>query len=543
MREPTNISKLEILSLVILYLGMLYLWTLPFQHQRIPYGEPDAAIRFRLADEMYVTDKPYIKVPDANPVLGFNQTVGGKDTTPPQFHGGLAISEIIGGDRVVPLYLYLATVCSLIFFSIYFLLRKLYGPATAILASFFIIFSVRERLTYLWGQWSTGIALLFVPIILYTYYKYTDSFLEKKEKLIYLYLVFILFAIQFLIHAAIFFLCVAMAASYAALLLIKERKIPFNFKHFFIGICLFLLIICAFAPTQTPLLAQRVLRSLGFSQYEKVSFAEIRLKQNYNVSPFLRLFKWYNVPQETAGSYPDFIFSFKDIYYGYWLLPFLIVGIAFLLLRRKRKDLLMLSMLIGLYLLVHADVIGMYLDPKVIRLFYAESVIFYPLIAIGIVSIPSFIKMDEKSRETIKYILVILAAILILSIGAKPTYDTFKNAYSGIQRLNSAQFEAANWVNDNLPEDARVMYVGTPTFPQRAWLQSVSARLGIFDQFNVIPINDLNINRTNYILMDYSWYQMLGDQQSIAQLQQWEKANVKGDIIYDKNGVEIYKVA
>jgi len=550
LQEENRFKKLEVLFLIALYLSMLYLWTLPFQQQKIPYGESDATIHFFLADRIYLTDKPLTQVPPINSVLGLDVEVKqGFLAYAPQFYTGLAITEVIGGDRVVPFYLYLAITCSVIFFSLYFLLRKLFGSTTAMLANFFIIFSMRERFTYLWGQWATAISFAFIPLILYAFYEYTNSFLEKKDKKeerpLYLYIIFVLFAIQFLFHPIGFLLCFGMIMVYFILIMVKERKIPINMKHVFFALCLFFIIIFTFAPLQTRSNFRRVLYNVGLYEYEnpEMQFGNVSLKKDINYTRFSRIFKWYDFPQEIAGSYPAFIFSYKDIYYGYWTLPFLFLGIAFLAIRRKRKDLLMLSMIIALYLLLHTDVVGVYLESKIIRLFYAESIIFYSLIAIGITSIPSFIKMDEKSRGTIKYVLVILAAILILSIGAKATYNQFKSAYGGIQRLNSAQFEAANWINDNLPQDAGVMYVGTPTFLHRAWLQAVSARLGIFDQFNVIPINDPNINRTNYVLMDYSWYQMLGDQQSIAQLQEWEKGNVKGDLIYDQNGVKIYKVA
>jgi len=542
--------KIEFIVLIILYLGMLYLWTLPFQKQQIPYGEPDAAIHFTMADKIYLKDKPLLQAPPANTLLGFDVDYKqGFPSYPPQFYTGLGITEIVGGGRVVPFYLYLAIACSLVFFSFYFLLRKLFGPATAMLALLFFVFSMRDRLTYLWGQWATAIAFAFIPAILYTSYEYINSFLEKdkKEKPLYLYLTSVLLALQFLFHAAIFFLCIGMIVIYIIAIAIKERKIPFNIKTLVIGIFLLFFVIFAFAPQQATSNFQRVFYDLGLYNNPDMAFNEVTLKQNVTYGGISRIFKWYDFPQDVTGAYPPFLFSFKSIYYSYWVLPFLIIGIIFLVLRRNRRDLLMLSTIASLYVFLHTDVIGIHLE-KVIRFFYTESIIFYSLIAIGITSIPniisSFVKVNENSRNIMKYTLIVIAAILIFSINAQPTYEQLKYTYGEGMRLNSAEFLAANWINDNLPQDAGIMYVGTPTFPLRAWLEAVSGRLGIFDNLNIIPEKDQNINKTDYILIDYSFYMVNNEQakQAMSYLQEWEKSNTKQNPVYDENGIKIFKV-
>jgi len=543
-----KISKQEILILIIIYLGMLYLWTMPFQQQKIPYGEGDAAIHYIIADNMYVTDKPTLKLPETNPVFNFqmgNLFMPGYLFYCPQFHTNFAISEIIGGERVVPFYLYLALICTGIFFSVYILLRKQFGAATAILASFLLIFSMRDRLTYLWGQWGTAVTLLYIPIILYTYYKYTESVYNSKEKLIYLYMTYILAAMQFLFHPLGIPVVLGMILVYTVLISIKEKKLPINktnIKHFIIGIFLFLFIICAFAPLQVPSHLGRINRDVVIGTPDQ-SEPSTQIKEGYDVSKFARIFKWYDFPEVFHGI-PDFYFSFKNLYYGYWMLPFLILGILFLILRRKSKDLLMLSTIIAFYIIVHLDLINVYLGAKMPRLFYFESVIFYPLMAIGITSIALFIKTNDKSSKIIKWGIVAAAVIAVLLINAKPTYDQFKGAYPIPMRMDQAQFDASNWINDNLPKDAIVMYVGTPTFLNRAWMHAVSARMAVFDQNNIVPSLDKNINRTNYILMDYSLYMIIGGEQAtglISELQQWEKNNTKGSVIYDKNGIKIFK--
>ena len=120
-----KIKKIEIIILVALYLVLLSFWTLTFRMNPIPYGEPDAAIHFRLADEMYLSDKPLVEVPKANPLLGFDvDEEAGHFTIAPQHHTNIALMEIIGGERIIPFFLYIAIACSLIFFTVFFFAKK-----------------------------------------------------------------------------------------------------------------------------------------------------------------------------------------------------------------------------------------------------------------------------------------------------------------------------------------------------------------------------------------------------------------------------------
>jgi len=53
-----NKLYLEIALAVILYLAAIYLWSLPFQKNSMPYGETDSGTHFTLGDYMAQTDKP-----------------------------------------------------------------------------------------------------------------------------------------------------------------------------------------------------------------------------------------------------------------------------------------------------------------------------------------------------------------------------------------------------------------------------------------------------------------------------------------------------
>ena len=83
------------------------------------------------------------------------------------------------------------------------------------------------------------------------------------------------------------------------------------------------------------------------------------------------------------------VFSYKDMH-GYWTLPLLILGSLFLSLRRKRKDLLLLSWIIALYLILHFD---LFLGMGAGRLFRSVNnvpYIFYSLVA------------ETEERQTIR---------------------------------------------------------------------------------------------------------------------------------------------
>ena len=49
--------KIKVLLITALFLFTLYLWTLPFQKNRMPYGEVDAGSHFTVGDYMAETDK------------------------------------------------------------------------------------------------------------------------------------------------------------------------------------------------------------------------------------------------------------------------------------------------------------------------------------------------------------------------------------------------------------------------------------------------------------------------------------------------------
>ena len=194
-------NHVEIIIFIVVYLHALYLWTLPFQHNKIPYGEFDAISHWELADYFAEHDKTFLNLPAFVDFSYGENNEFRKHTLwyHPPFHTDLAAISSFAPERVVPIYFTNAVFASSIIISIFFVMRKLYGFLTAILSSFLLSFSMRDIMPYLWGQWPERFGYAFVPIILYCFYKYYLSFAEKNAKPIYLYMTAMLLGVQVMI--------------------------------------------------------------------------------------------------------------------------------------------------------------------------------------------------------------------------------------------------------------------------------------------------------------------------------------------------------
>ncbi|MEK6949692.1 MAG: hypothetical protein AABX34_05700, partial [Nanoarchaeota archaeon] len=124
---------LEILAFLAVYLFAIYLWTLPFQDNKIPYGEFDAISHWELADSFAELDRTYVYLP---PFVDYSY--GGQNKFkphtlwyPPPFHTDMAmvasLSSIFTNERMVPVYLTNAIFASSILISVFFVIRKLFG--------------------------------------------------------------------------------------------------------------------------------------------------------------------------------------------------------------------------------------------------------------------------------------------------------------------------------------------------------------------------------------------------------------------------------
>jgi hypothetical protein len=517
-----KISKnIEAIIITLLYLTCLYFWTLPIQKNPVPYGEVDATSHYAVADYTYQTDSSITTLPY------YIEIRYGKDNKfkphtlwyPPPFHTSLAIAAVFGNQTDIPIYILNAIFCSLIVLSVYFIMRKFFGFIPALLSSFLLIFSIRDIMIYLWGQWPERMGFAYLPLILYCFYKYCNSHIKKEEKPIYIYIMSLLLAINFFIHPMDFFHSVAALIIVTLFFLIKEKRLFFSIKHIFTAIILFLLVISIF-PSQS----MNVILRLQSDKGDAADAGDIS-----------RLFYWFK-PQKDNPGVPQSYFSYKEMLGPYWTIPLILLGILFLLLRRNRKDLVMLAWLVSLYIMLHLDFIG---KGRVHRSLSGTAHIFYPLMVLGMIYLISFIPKLRGYKSIIKYgLIIVFTVFMFISIGTEAN-SSLKGAYPGISRLNPYQYELTDWLKNNIPEDENTYHMGSISTSKTRWLWMISNR-------HLRPSSDEDINSAyniTHVIIDYSDFALIGDQNTLNKIQEWEKQNMANNsLIYDKTYIKVYKV-
>jgi hypothetical protein len=531
-------DKRDIIVLTLLFLASFYLRTLPVQQNTYPFGEGDAAHQIGRADWMAWADSASEKLPYSlavwyrhNPKDFFAQI----NAAP--FMINAAMLQIIGGHRFQGINLYYAIISNfVIIMSVYFVVRKLYGFYPAILSGFLLLFPFRNLMFYLWGQRPVMLGLAFVPLTCYCYYRYTDSFLNNQQKPTYFFLSAILMAIGGFFHPMTLVVSGSALSVFTLFLMIKEKKFPLDTTMLIISVVVFAVIFAPFLPTY----------------FGQSGVAPTELK----ITRLSSLFKWFEFPSPNPPN--AFLYSYKAVHGGLWTLPFLLLGILFLLIRRHRKDLIMLSWLIGLYIALHLPVLN-YVN-RIDRVLTGSSHIFYPLIAIGLLGLPSLIKLPKNTKNYVKFALIISFFILTLNFNAKQNYEHLKNAYQFPLRMTDAQYDVAKWIEANLPEDSYTFTIGTLTYPKSRWVHVFSHRAlrpaennDPFEKAYHDKIEYLEKNPTPYhtsfthMLIDYSDLMLLRNNptyaQRIQELQQFEqKYTANATLLYDKNNIKVYKL-
>lgn len=531
-----NKKYLEAGAFIAVYLFILYLWTLPFQDNQVPYGEFDAISHWELADFIEQLDRTFIYLP---PFLDYSY--GGDNQFKPHtlwyhppFHTDLAIISAFAPGRVVPIFLTNAIFATAIMVSIFFVIRRLYGFLPAILSSLLLGFSMRDIMPYLWGQWPERFGYAFIPLILYSFYTYYTTYTKENNKPIYLYMMGILLAIELMMHPLSFFHSLAGLLVLGIALLIKTRKMPLNWKHVGITIVLFLFLFAIF-----PYQSGNVIKS--FTQDSK---------REHEYPSLSRLFQWAPDPKDFVGSVPESYFSFKDMH-GLWTLPFLLIGIMFLIIRRENRDVFLLAWLISLYLILHRDFIGKFFFLH--RSLSATAHIFVPITVIGALSIPTLVKFPNNYGKFLKYGVVILVVALAFTYNFPSAISTLQSAYdSPLIRLNPAQMEASQWLKDNLNENQNVSIIGPPSeIMQKVWwMASFSHRTSFFFE-GFLTWKTFKENRedtvkyhllNDYIVFDYSDIALLSDRSLVEQWLEFEKQNMGNHtLLYNKDNVRVYK--
>ena len=523
----------------VLFLVAFWLWSLPLQSSRLPYGEHDAAYIFSYGDHMTYIDKSFDLVGDIPPSIvywyaGYNNVLGPWGIQyPPPYNMGYAFTQIVGGERIVPPYIFVIITCLLGIFSMYFLMRKIFGFLPAVITSTALLFSIREIMSYLWGQRHIVFAFAFVPITIYALYKYLSSYYKKEEKISYLYIFIFLFLATYLIHFQATIFLILFAFIFVLLLALKHKRFPVkksNLKHYLILISVFLLVSAPFYQVY-------------FFSTEVISGGE--------AGDLGSLFLWLKKTPNNFFMNPIFS-SHADNYMGYWTLALLFLGIFALLYRRKEEDLVLISGLITLYIIFHLPILGLISSDsyRIARYLMMETYFFYAIMSIGLIALPSFFTIPKRTKKILQYVLTILFIILLISTQGKQAYGALNNAYPPILRITPAQLKLTQWIQENTPEQAIFNLMGTLTYPKKGFIQILSRRSMIRTGNNpnqrdritrLDKFEDL-VGRVNYIIFDYSDLVLIGDGAGIQRLLKIdEDISKNASVIYAQDNIRVYK--
>jgi hypothetical protein len=222
-------------------------------------------------------------------------------------------------------------------------------------------------------------------------------------------------------------------------------------------------------------------------------------------------------------------------------MPFIALGILFLAFRRERKDIFLLAWVVSLYLVLHRDFFGSMIFLH--RSLSASAHIFAPLTVIGMLSLSSIVKLPRNYNTYIKYALAIVFIFLAISINGKSAYPVLKNAYGGLSRMNSAQFEVSEWLMENTELDENATIIGPLIFKRSRWMAAISQRP--FSYFPAISLDDdlfVEHLTKDYFIVDYSDFILLNNENAIAQLQTFESSVLANYTrLYNKNNIRVYK--
>lgn len=530
-------KKLDLAVLTLLILAILYFWTLPIQENSALFGEGDAAWHYSIGHHIATSDMSITKLPDFigfwyynyNPALGVNAV-----EYLPSNHINYAFMEVVGGHDFIPVNIFKGITSALATLAVFFLIRKLYGLFPATVAAFGTLFGFNSFQTFGFGQQPTLISMVFAPIVLYAAYKYLTSFYEGKEKIIYAYVLGFLLIAQWLLHIQGMF-TVLMIIPFVIFMTIKYKKLPIsksNWKHALVLLVVFALVAAPFWLVYFGL-------ETDFSSESK--------------QPLSRLLQWTPSGDYAPGSYPPMYFD-TGAAFTTLLLPFLAIGLFFLLMRRSNKDLLILSWIIGVYLTLHMDVLIGASPPRIARMIPFQTPLVYSVIGIGAFYAPNLLggALKKHVRQIAGIALCIIAIFVIYhhvsTESVLPEYeltqiDFMKSTYQGISRMTPEQEKAAYWIRDNLPEDAYIMAYGTlrQTYSKTRFIYALSGRY--------IAVTDLgftsrNITPTHY-LFDYEYIALTGNQEEVNKVLQIEQSiQNHSSLIYsnDQGIIKVYEI-
>lgn len=501
------------------FLFALYFWTIPFTDNRLPYGDVDSSTHFALADYMAQTNTVTYYLPYYFN-FSYGDEGGGKLWYPPQYHtSAAALQKVSGADRVFSMFFFQALTATVLLLSTYLLVKSLYGFLPAITSMVLLMFSARDLFWYLSGQYPQVMSFGLIPLTVYFAYQ---LFLEKEKARGWtlVSLLGVSAGMQFFIHPQSILLSVIAIGVLTISLWIKNKRFPFLWRHIIVLVIVAFALIAPFY--QFPFGGQTIY--LGESG---------NLPFSLHLEFFSSLFRWYGL-NEVIGVSQEY-YSFKAMHGGLWILPLFLLGVVFMLLKRRPQDIVYLALLVAFFIGVHDPLLG---TGRYERYLETEAMIIYPIAVIGLISLMSFTPKNIRSQTQI-VACIVLIAIAVFTLGAS-AQDVLKQQFEGPRRINQERMDASNWMKGNLPQDADVLMVGTLWYPNKKWMQALSHRHGIWDDKNQF------YNMTDHVLIDISDASALPKDQAQTFFAPFvrldNELSQSAQRVYDKGAIRIYRL-
>ena len=238
----------------------------------------------------------------------------------------------------------------------------------------------------------------------------------------------------------------------------------------------------------------------------------------------------------------------------------MILGILILLFRRTSADLLLLSSLLGLYVALHLDVIGLAeISYRLARFLSVETFVFYSLMAVAIAGIPAAVKSLRPYMNQVSIVLGILFILFTLFTQGKQAYATLDTAYQGLGRVNPYQYEASEWIQENIDGDGNFMvHYGTLGYAKQRFFRVLSHVATAPFDFSDPKAQWENINLTyrlgldpdpisfTHVLFDYSDFALINSPEAQAAMEMMlnieQKAQPNLTLLYNQNNIRVYKL-
>ncbi len=507
-------DKRDLVVILLIYSLALILWSLPIRSSPMPFGDVDSSSHFTQGDYIYQSNRIFDTFPYYIEQSWYKE--GGRRYYPPHFYIWEATGQLAGRGEIVSSYTMILLLITLFIVSSYMLMRETLGFYPSLIGSFFLIFSMRDIMVYLWAQWPQQIAFIFLPMVLFSFYKYT-AYLEKDkhDAIVYLILTSIFIAGSFSFHPQAFFECLLAVSLFAIIRIIQLKKIIYPVKHAIIAIALVLIL-------TSPFIA-------GVKSYSEAN--GMSLSSSLSLTSLLRFY-----PKPHLSDSPTvFMSSYPMTYAGYWTLPFVILGIILIFLKmRDPKYMVWVVFFLSHLIMIH-------LKTRQFRFLAEEAHLFFPLFALGVYFI---ISLKQLRRFRVLLVLLTLSAIFV--INGLPAFNTLHNAYSGPMRITPQQYNAALWMRHNLPEKANIGMVGPITLAKQYWIQALAMRNILIkeEERSVHSLKGFYIGPPDYFMVDYSDAILLGNRKLADKLFEFENKTLSGEkLIYNTKEVRIYKLS